>query len=70
MSEVLKEVLKLNAADRLQIIEDIWDSLSADKIPLTDAQKKELDRRINLYEEGKMKTSSWEEVKARIKKSL
>ncbi|MBI2966515.1 MAG: addiction module protein [Bacteroidetes bacterium] len=34
---------------------------------LSDEQKKELDRRSKLYHQGKLKASSWEEVKQRTR---
>ena len=41
MSTVLKDVLSLSPADRLQLLEEIWDSLAAtpEAIPVTDAQR-------------------------------
>lgn len=47
MSTVLKNVLLLSVEDRLQLIEEIWDSLAAtpEAIPVTEAQRRELARR-------------------------
>jgi len=47
-SEVAK-ILKLPVEERLRLIETIWDSISADpsSVPLTDAQREELDRRLD-----------------------
>jgi len=38
--------------ERLRLVEDLWDSIAADQaaLPLTDDQKRELDRRLNAYE--------------------
>ena len=38
--------------DRLKLIEDLWDSIAAEqeKLPLTTAQKKELDERLDEFE--------------------
>ena len=43
------DINKLSPEERLDLIEELWDSLSADpaKIPLTDAQAKELDHRVS-----------------------
>lgn len=47
MSVAIEEILKLDVKERLELIEEIWDSIAAhpDAIPLTAAQRKELDRR-------------------------
>lgn len=43
------ELLMLSAADRLQLVEDIWQTLSPEDVPLTDAQRDELDVRLEAY---------------------
>ena len=40
------DVKQLSAEERLILIEQIWDSLEAEAVPVTAAQKAELDRRI------------------------
>lgn len=37
---------------RIQMVEDLWDSIAADQrsLPLTAAQRAELDRRLDAYE--------------------
>jgi putative addiction module component (TIGR02574 family) len=51
----IAEILKLPIDERLRLIEAIWDSIAADPsaLPLTDAQREELDRRLDdLEREG------------------
>lgn len=45
-------VQDLPIPDRLKLVEDLWDSIAADqvKVPLTDAQREELDRRLDQFE--------------------
>ena len=47
MSTVRTKVRSLRVADRLRLLEEIWDSLAEtpEAIPVTDAQWKELARR-------------------------
>lgn len=47
MSIVRKEIQLLSVSDRLQLLEDIWDSLveTPEAVPVTEAQRKELARR-------------------------
>jgi putative addiction module component (TIGR02574 family) len=67
-SITLNEVLKLPVAERIRIVEAIWDSIadSPDAVELTDEQKAELDRRLDDLEQNPNDGSSWAEVRARI----
>jgi len=58
---------RLSAGERLQLAEEIWDSLEAElpEFPLSDAQKQELDRRIAALEANPDAVVPWEEVEAR-----
>lgn len=42
----------LPIGERIQQVEDLWDSIPADQalLPLTDEQRAELDRRLDAYE--------------------
>lgn len=61
---------QLSIAERLQLVEDLWDSIAqeadADTLPLTDEEKALLDKRLADYERNPEEGSSWEEVKARL----
>ena len=63
-----EQILALSISEKLQLIEYIWDSLvvDADKIPLTQSQKQELDRRLASYQNLENQGESWEVVKHRI----
>ncbi|MCE8014345.1 addiction module protein [Billgrantia desiderata] len=45
-------VRELPIEERIQLVEEIWDSIAADQecLSLTDAQREELDRRLDAYE--------------------
>ena len=47
MSVRIEEILTLSVKKRLELIEEIWDSIAThpEAIPLTSAQRSELDRR-------------------------
>jgi putative addiction module component (TIGR02574 family) len=69
MNSLLSEqILPLTIPEKLQLIEDIWDSvvMDADQIPLTQSQKQELDRRLASYQNIDNEGESWEVVKRRI----
>ena len=63
------EKSQLSIAERIQLAADLWDSIldPHDEIPLTDAQKQELDRRLEQYQQDPTAGSSWEEVKQRLR---
>jgi putative addiction module component (TIGR02574 family) len=64
----LSEILKLSVAERIQLVEDIWDSIAADPdaLPLTPEQREELDRRLADADADPGEGRPWSEVKARL----
>ncbi len=69
MTPTLANILHLSVAERIQLVEDIWDSIVAmpDSLPLTQTQREELDRRLGEYQQHPEANVSWEEVKGRIR---
>jgi len=61
----LKEILKLSVSERVQLAEDIWDSIvaSPESLPVTDAQKRELELRRDAQAKDPASIRSWEEVR-------
>lgn len=59
----------LSPEERMSLIEELWDSLTADpeQVSITDAQKVDLDRRLAAFQADPKAGSSWDEVKARLK---
>ena len=66
---IISEALTLPAADRLEVIEQLWDSLAAvpEALELTDAQRRELDRRIEEMDANPDAGIPWEDVKAELR---
>ena len=66
----LAEIQKLTVAERIQLVEDIWDTIAdePESLALTDAQKQELDRRLKAYHQNPEAGITWEELKAKIKR--
>ncbi len=65
------EIKKLSVAERILIVQEIWDSIAAEQesFVVTDAQKAELDRRIACNDASPNEGRSWEEIKRRLKAS-
>jgi putative addiction module component (TIGR02574 family) len=62
----------LPVEQRLHLVEDLWDSIASDReaLPLTDAQRAELDRRLDAYELDGNSGRRAEVVLADIRKRL
>ncbi len=69
-SETVEEIKKLSIAERILVVEEIWDSIAAEQesLAVTEAQKEELDRRLDAYYASPDEGASWEEVKSRLQK--
>ncbi len=70
MSTQISEILQLSIAERIQLAEDIWDSIAAfpDAVPLTNEQKQELDRRLQAYAQNPDEGISWDALKEKMRK--
>ena len=60
----LADILELDVSERIQLVEDIWDSIAAepDSVTLTEAQRVELERRLASHRQSPETASLWEEV--------
>lgn len=63
------EITQLSAAERIQLVQDIWDSManSPDVVSLSEVQTEELGRRRAAYRENPQQGSSWQEVQRRVR---
>jgi putative addiction module component (TIGR02574 family) len=66
----LAELFELSAAERILLVEDLWDSIAAtpESVPVTDAQRVELDARLAAHERDPQAGADWGAVKRRITK--
>jgi putative addiction module component (TIGR02574 family) len=71
MSTQLSDILQMSLAERIQLVEDIWDSIAAvpEALPLTDAERLELDRRLAAYAQNSTEGISWDELKEKVRQS-
>ena len=65
---VLPAYQKLSTAEKLLLVEEIWDEITQhpDDLPVPSWHKAELDRRYHAYQQNPQEGSSWPEVKARL----
>ena len=61
----LASILELPPAERLQLIEALWDSLAEvpEAIPVSDAVREELDRRLDAYYADPTSARPWDDIK-------
>lgn len=68
----LTEILRLPVNERIDVVQEIWDSVAADTeaVPLTPEQAEELDRRLEEHERTPDDVVEWSEAEKRIRDSL
>ena len=69
MSKPALDITALSPEERLSLLEQLWDSLATrpEAVPLTQAQREELDRRLDDLEREGPVGIPWEEVLSRIR---
>ena len=62
----------LTVPERIQLVEELWDRIAAseDDVPVTTAQRAELDRRIEAHLADPQSATSWDEARASIEERL
>ena len=70
-SELTEQAKKLSIPDRILLVEEIWDTIADENeaFELTEAQKRELDRRLESARADPTQGRTWEEIKAEFMKS-
>ena len=64
MTDLAPELARLSPRERLDLIESLWESLDDEDVPVTDAQRAELDRRIAADREHSI---PWNQLKAELR---
>jgi putative addiction module component (TIGR02574 family) len=70
MSISIEELRKLPLPERLELVEELWDTIAedADKLTLTEAQAAELDRRLAAHDAAPDEGVSWPDLRGRLQK--
>jgi putative addiction module component (TIGR02574 family) len=56
----------MSVAERILMIEKIWDTIDHENIETSDEQRRELDRGLVRYEKGETTFVSWEDIKKEL----
>ena len=67
---LMERIVSLKPADRLELIGAVWDSLSPNDLPITQAERDLLDARLADMESNPDDQSPWPEVKTRLERLL
>ena len=69
---MMTDLRTLPIGERIRLVEDLWDSIAADQgqLPITEAQRVELDRRLDAFERDGDKGRGLNEVIAAVKSKL
>lgn len=69
MKPTIESVFDLSPAEKLQLVEDLWDDLAAtpENVPIHDWQIQELERRRENLRKNPASGLSWEEVQRKVR---
>ena len=63
MTRPALDIEQMTPAERLDLIEQLWDSLSEEDVPITDAQRSELERRLDALDREGPIGVPWEQLR-------
>ena len=69
VASLMPEYMKLSVSERLQLVEDIWDSIATEasgEVGLTQAQRLELQRRLAAHRADPSSAIPWEQVRSKL----
>ena len=66
MSDFRNQIDSLSPAEKAELLDTVWESLEADAVSLTDAQRAELDYRLARHEQNPADVIPWEKVRAAL----
>ena len=69
-ANLLSQVKTLSAADRIELLGVVWETLTAEDMPLTSEEKQLLDARLADFQNDPNDLSPWRDVQARLRRNL
>lgn len=60
------ELARLSPEERLALIGQLWDSLRDTDVPLPEAQRAELARRLSSLDQDRAQAVTWEQLRAEL----
>jgi putative addiction module component (TIGR02574 family) len=64
----IEEILSLSVEERIQLVEAVWDSIAQhpEALPVTEARRKELDRRLAEHSRDPQAARPWSQVRGSL----
>jgi len=69
-ANLISKVKEMTSAERLELIEAVWETINLEEVPVTAAERSFLDERIADAHTNPGDESSWSDVRARLKRKL
>jgi putative addiction module component (TIGR02574 family) len=66
MSDLRNHIDSLSTTQKTELLDAVWESLEADALSLTDAQRAELDHRMVRHKQNPSDVIPWDDVKASL----
>ncbi len=68
-NDILAKINKLELSEKIILVEDIWDLIAKanSKLPMTEWQKCELEKRKNEFQDGVLELKDWKNVHEKIR---
>ena len=67
MTDLAPELARLSPRERLDLIGSLWESLDEKDVPVTDAQRAALDRRIVGFDQDGAESIPWDQLRAELR---
>ncbi len=67
---LLAQAKRLDVADRVALINELWDSIDANELPVTPETAELIDERLREADAAPLKGRPWEEVEAELRARL
>lgn len=70
-AELWSELMKLTMDERLDLVHDLWDTISSDALPALDNEEmRELERRLEEHRRDPSSAITWDELRAELQSRL
>jgi putative addiction module component (TIGR02574 family) len=66
MSDLRHQIENLSPAEKAELLDMVWESLEGDAISLSEAQRVELDHRMERHSQNPSDVIPWEQVRANL----
>jgi len=71
MGVQVSEILELSVAEKIRIVEEIWNSIAknSESLQLSDEERAELDRRLQEYRKDPTEGIEWNQLKTKLSRT-